>query len=221
MDASGRARRIFGEWRQVWCGHVLLRQNTAPSQYGLRELSPLQVYVLIALILNLLSRALLQTRRPYDPQTIRAERDFVRLPPCFRIAQANTRLARLPSPRHARDRRLRISGLRTESDSPRGAAAPSRTPRQQFNRRHQGLDSPTPWRGGCHDVHAATPFYDTVVLYDREHGRLSMRMLANHELGRILPRLTQDTTALAPIIRRRLSSLSSFYCSSKPLLSSG
>lgn len=84
-DMCGRLRaRKKNLWRMA---SSLVRTCVAaaehrPQPYGLRELSPLQVYVLIALIVNLLSRALLQTRRPYDPQTIRAERDFVRLPAC-------------------------------------------------------------------------------------------------------------------------------------------
>jgi len=35
---------------------LLVRQNTTASQYGLRELGPLQAYVLLALILNLVFR---------------------------------------------------------------------------------------------------------------------------------------------------------------------
>lgn len=38
------------------CVRLLVRQNTAASQYGLRELGPLQAYVLLALILNLVLR---------------------------------------------------------------------------------------------------------------------------------------------------------------------
>ncbi|CUX65055.1 hypothetical protein AGR3A_pa70012 [Agrobacterium tomkonis CFBP 6623] len=39
------------------CVRLLLRRSTAASQYGLRELDPLQAYVLSALILNQVLRA--------------------------------------------------------------------------------------------------------------------------------------------------------------------
>ena len=85
------------------------------------------------------------------------------------------RLARLPPPRHARDRRLRIPGLRAESDSPLRAAlrdAPQSTsptqglstprrPRSDPNATSptrsppSALDSPTPSHDGCRDAPAA------------------------------------------------------------------
>ena len=86
-----------------------------------------------------------------------------------------SRLARLPPPRHARHRRLRIPGLRVESDSPLSlaprAARQSASPTQELptpRRRRSvpnatsptrsppsALDSRAPWCDGCPDVLAA------------------------------------------------------------------
>lgn len=124
------------------CVRLLVRQNTAASQYGLRELGPLQAYVLLALILNLVLRT-----------------------PCKLFGHAILR----PPLRHGNSRcwlHVRPSVF--------SIARATRA------------------------ILFASATIASIVGF-------LWSMLANQALGWILPHLTPDTTALAPMIRRRLN----------------